>query len=114
MSLSFRSTPQHLHLLPVITSTATIMFFSMECLTIKSFLSPLVPASTISAFWKAYTFNSSQLGIRYAYNTLSAISGMMCYYSLRKTRAGVKEFYAIGVVFSLMHFAFEPWVSWCH
>lgn len=34
---------------------------------------------------------------------------MMCNYSLRRTRAGVKEFYAIGVVFSLMHFAFEPW-----
>ena len=49
------------------------MFFSMECLTIKSFLSPLVPASTTSAFWKAYTLNSNRLGIRYAYNALSAI-----------------------------------------
>ncbi|KAE9381883.1 hypothetical protein N431DRAFT_476637 [Stipitochalara longipes BDJ] len=104
--------PYYIHLVPVITSTATLVFSFTDCVLLRSLLNPSVPLSSVPSIWSSYiAVGNTPTGIIRSYffgGGASVISGLICSWSIRRTTGPAKGLYVCGVVFSLLHLVFLP------
>jgi hypothetical protein len=108
--------PSSLFLMPIIASTASLIYSSTESLFLKSLLALPVSTSYLPTVWKSYTHQTSRIGGLptsggYAFGLLSAVSGLLCSWSIRRTKGSAKGLYAAGVALSVAGLVFRPWVS---
>jgi len=108
--------PSYIHLFPVITSTVAVVFSFIECMLLRSILSPSIPTAYAPTIWGSYITIGNNY-IRFARRFLSgggasAVSGLLCFESLQRTKGPAKALYTCGLAFSLLNFfVFLPHVS---
>ena len=103
-----------LHLLPVLSSTATVTFAFTEYWTLIPFLQPSILPQSLSHFWNSYLYTTipGWVGL----GLVSASTGLMAWRN-GGTGGGrgmdrlSRSLYGWGTVFALGHYVFGPLVG---
>ncbi|KAE8441303.1 hypothetical protein EG329_005533 [Mollisiaceae sp. DMI_Dod_QoI] len=104
--MSTSVTPGLRHLIPVLSSTASVAFCFTEYWTLMPFRRADIPSESLSSFWDDYLYNTIPAWA--GFGLTSSISGYLCF---RNTTGLTKTLYGWGTVLALGHYAFGPTVA---
>ncbi|KUJ18564.1 uncharacterized protein LY89DRAFT_683511 [Mollisia scopiformis] len=94
------------HLIPVLSSTASVAFCFTEYWTLLPFRRSDIPPESLSHFFDDYFYNTIPGWA--GFGLISSISGYLCF---RNTTGLARTLYGWGTVLTLGHYAFGPPIS---
>ncbi|KAG4411752.1 hypothetical protein IFR04_015114 [Cadophora malorum] len=85
------------HLIPVLSSTASVSFRLSEYWTLIPFLRDDIPPQSLARFWESFLYRWLGFGMT---------SALMGYFFYRRTVGLSRRLYGWGVLFTLSHYVF--------